>query len=114
MSGDAVIARRPARRAGRTPGASHRTRQTGVSMDRSYKEDIPKYRAALEELKQKFSALDSNTDWTALRIEPLLKHVKCLDQILTSPEFAARRPGCAKASPCSTPTWFTSARTSRN
>lgn len=28
------------------------------------------------------------TDWTKLRVEPLLEHVKRLDQILTSPKFA--------------------------
>jgi hypothetical protein len=56
-------------------------------MDRSYKEDIPGFRAALEEMKEAFSELDSKTDWTGLRIEPLLTHVTRLDQILRSPKF---------------------------
>ena len=57
-------------------------------MDRSYKEDIPKAKRALEELKREFSGIASTTDWTKLRIEPLLDHVKCLEQFLRSPKFA--------------------------
>jgi hypothetical protein len=57
-------------------------------MDRSYKEDIPRTRRALEELKKEFSGVASTTDWTKLRIEPLLDHVKCLDRLLRSPKFA--------------------------
>jgi hypothetical protein len=57
-------------------------------MDRSYKEDIPKAKRALEELKKEFSGVASTTDWTKLRIEPLLDHVKCLERLLRSPRFA--------------------------
>jgi hypothetical protein len=57
-------------------------------MDRSYKEDIPSTRRALEELKKEFSGVVSTTDWTKLRIEPLLDHVKSLDRLLRSPKFA--------------------------
>jgi hypothetical protein len=57
-------------------------------MDRSYKEDIPKARRALAELKKEFSALASTTDWTKLRIEPLLDHVKSLERLLRSSKFA--------------------------
>jgi len=57
-------------------------------MDRSYKEDIPRTRRALEELKKEFSGVTSTTDWTKLRIEPLLEHVKSLDRLLRSPKFA--------------------------
>ena len=57
-------------------------------MDRSYKEDIPKNRRALEELKKEFSDVASTTDWTKLRIEPLLEHVKFLERLLRSPKFA--------------------------
>lgn len=56
-------------------------------MDRSYKEDIPKSRRALEKLKKEFSGVASTTDWTKLRIEPLLDHVKSLDRLLRSPKF---------------------------
>ena len=57
-------------------------------MDRSYKEDIPKTKRALEELKKEFSGVASTTDWTNLRIEPLLDHVKSLERLLRSPKFA--------------------------
>lgn len=57
-------------------------------MDRSYKEDIPKTKRALEELKKEFSGVASATDWTRLRIEPLLDHVKSLERLLRSPKFA--------------------------
>jgi len=57
-------------------------------MDRSYKEDIPKIKRTLEELKKEFSGVASTTDWTKLRIEPLLDHVKCLERLLRSPKFA--------------------------
>jgi hypothetical protein len=57
-------------------------------MDRSYKEDIPRARKALEELKKEFSRVASTTNWTKLRIEPLLDHVKSLERLLRSPKFA--------------------------
>jgi hypothetical protein len=57
-------------------------------MDRSYKEDIPRAKRTLEELKKKFSGVASSTDWTKLRIEPLLDHVKALERLLRSPKFA--------------------------
>jgi hypothetical protein len=57
-------------------------------MDRTYKEDIPSHRRALEELKKEFSGVASNTDWTKLRIEPLLEHVKLLERLLRSPKFS--------------------------
>jgi len=57
-------------------------------MDRTYKGDIPSTRRALEELKKEFSGVASTTDWTKLRIEPLLDHVKSLEGLLRSPKFA--------------------------
>jgi hypothetical protein len=57
-------------------------------MDRSYKEDIPKAKKALEELKKEFSGIASTTDWTKLRVEPLLEHVKFLERLLRSPKFS--------------------------
>ena len=57
-------------------------------MDRSYKEDIPSTRRALEELKKEFSGVASTTDWTKLRIESLLDHVKFLERLLRSPKFS--------------------------
>ena len=57
-------------------------------MDRSYKEDIHRAKRVLEELKKEFSRLASTTDWTKLRIEPLLDHVESLERLLRSPRFA--------------------------
>src|ERR1700751_470505 len=57
-------------------------------MDRSYKEDIPRAKRTLEELKKEFSGVASTTDWTKLRIEPLLDHVNSLDRLLRSQKFA--------------------------
>jgi hypothetical protein len=57
-------------------------------MDRSYKEEIPKMKRALEQVKKEFSGVASTTDWTRLRIEPLLDHVKSLERLLRSPKFA--------------------------
>src|SRR5689334_25303844 len=57
-------------------------------MDRSYKEDIPKAKRALEQLKKEFASVASPTNWIKLRIEPLLEHVKSLDRLLRSAKFA--------------------------
>jgi hypothetical protein len=57
-------------------------------MDRSYKEDVPKNRRALEQLKKEFLGVASATDWTKLRIEPLLEHVKFLERLLRSQKFS--------------------------
>jgi len=57
-------------------------------MDRRYKEDIPRMRRSLEKMKKEFSGVASTTDWTKLRIEPLLDHAKFLERLLRSPKFA--------------------------
>ena len=58
-------------------------------VDRVYKADLPRLRKALEKLREDFSNLDSSkTDWTKLRIEPLLKHLDSLEQLLHSQEFS--------------------------
>lgn len=82
-------------------------------MDRSYKEDIPKAKRALEKLKKEFAGVSSATNWTKLRIEPLLDHVKPLERLLGSPKFARETARLRRESGCSTRTWFTSARTSK-
>ncbi len=56
-------------------------------MDRVYKEDIPRKRRELAELKEEFSHVASTTDWTKLRIEPLLEHARSLERLLRSPKF---------------------------
>lgn len=53
-------------------------------MDRVYKSDIPALRKALEKLKTEFSELKSRTDWTKLRVEPLLRHARELEERLKS------------------------------
>jgi hypothetical protein len=58
-------------------------------VDRVYKAELPRLRNALEKLRENFSDLDSSTtDWTKLRIEPLLKHLDSLEQLLHSEEFS--------------------------
>ncbi len=57
-------------------------------MDRVYKKLIPAQRKALEKLREDFSNLGSKTDWTRLRIEPLLKHAERLEQMMGSGEFS--------------------------
>ncbi len=57
-------------------------------MDRVYKAGIPAQRKALELLKEAFSELGSGTDWTRLRIDPLLEHARSLERLLRSPKFS--------------------------
>jgi hypothetical protein len=57
-------------------------------MDRVYKRGIPDIVKSLEQLKVEFVNLGSTTDWTRLRIEPLLEHAKLLDRRLRSRKFA--------------------------
>ena len=58
-------------------------------VDRVYKADLPRLRKALEKLREDFSNFDSGkTDWTKLRIDPLLKHLDSLEQLLHSEEFS--------------------------
>ena len=58
-------------------------------MDRVYLANIPKYKTMLAKLKSEFSALTTTTDWAKLRVEPLLAHVRSLDQLLRSPRFSS-------------------------
>jgi predicted nucleic acid-binding Zn-ribbon protein len=57
-------------------------------VDRVYKHDLPRLRRSLEELKSGFSSLETKTDWTGLRIEPLLKHIESLERSLSAGEFS--------------------------
>ena len=58
-------------------------------VDRVYKAELPRLRKTLEKLRNDFSNLGSTkTDWTRLRIEPLLKHLEALEQLLHSQEFS--------------------------
>jgi hypothetical protein len=58
-------------------------------VDRVYKKQLPRLRNDLEKLKDSFSSLGSSkTDWTKLRIDPLLRHLDSLEQQLHSEEFS--------------------------
>ena len=57
-------------------------------VDRVYKAGIPKLRNELARLKEEFSTLESGTDWTKLRVEPLLRHAEVLEGLLSQPDFA--------------------------
>jgi molecular chaperone GrpE (heat shock protein) len=66
-------------------------------VDSVYKAGLPRLRKDLEKLREDFAVLGSKTDWTRLRIEPLLKHLDSLEQLLNSgefsPEFSRLRKG---------------------
>ena len=57
-------------------------------VDRVYKNGLPQLRNALERLREDFTNLGSKTDWTRLRIEPLLRHLESLEELLESDEFS--------------------------
>ncbi|HEV8050221.1 MAG TPA: hypothetical protein VGP88_06470 [Thermoplasmata archaeon] len=57
-------------------------------VDRVYKGSLPGFRAQLEELRAGFAELASPTDWTTLRIEPLLRHVDSLQRLTDSADHA--------------------------
>jgi molecular chaperone GrpE (heat shock protein) len=69
-------------------------------VDRVYKAALPRLRADLEKLREEFSSLGSTkTNWTELRIEPLLRHLDSLEHLLHSDEhsreFSRLRKGVA-------------------
>ena len=57
-------------------------------VDRVYKEELPRLKNTLVKLREEFAHLDSKTDWTKLRIEPLLKHLESLQHLIESGEFS--------------------------
>jgi len=62
-------------------------------VDRVYKKQIPALRKALEELRENFSNRSSKTNWTKLRIEPLIRHAESLERLLGSREFSRLTKG---------------------
>ena len=58
-------------------------------MDKAYKSDIPRHKKTLLDLKREFLRISTSTDWTKLRIEPLLKHVSALERLLLAPQFSS-------------------------
>ena len=58
-------------------------------VDRVYKSALPQLRADLERLRKEFSDLGSTkTNWIELRIDPLLRHLDSLEQLLHSKEHS--------------------------
>jgi predicted RNase H-like nuclease (RuvC/YqgF family) len=57
-------------------------------VDRVYKNDIPELRRKLENLQDEFESLRPKTNWTKLRIEPLISHAGSLQRLLESEEFS--------------------------
>jgi molecular chaperone GrpE (heat shock protein) len=54
-------------------------------VDRVYKASLPRLKADLERLREEFSRLGSTkTDWIELRIDPLLRHLDTLEELLRS------------------------------
>ncbi len=51
-------------------------------VDRVYRAGIPALRKDLEKLKTEFSRIKSKTDWTTVRVEPLLRHARQLEHQL--------------------------------
>jgi hypothetical protein len=68
-------------------------------VDRVYKASLPALRKDLENLRDGFARLGTRTDWSELRIEPLLRHLDSLQRPLRSErfsqEFARLRRGVA-------------------
>jgi molecular chaperone GrpE (heat shock protein) len=59
-------------------------------VDRVYKSALPRLRDSLQRLREDFSDLgQTKTDWTALRIDPLLDHLDALERLLHSREFSS-------------------------
>ena len=57
-------------------------------VDRVYKSGLTDLRKSLEKLKRELARLDTETNWSKLRVEPLLKHARALEQLLRSPQFS--------------------------
>lgn len=53
-----------------------------------YKADIPALKEELQKLRDGFSGLGTKTDWTKLRVEPLLRHAESLERQLNSEVFS--------------------------
>lgn len=60
-------------------------------VDRVYKNDLPRLRAALFEMRSEFSQIEPRTDWVRLRIDPLLTHLNRLEALVRRWEAARLR-----------------------
>ncbi len=59
-------------------------------VDRVYKGAIPEFRIRLEAIRKDFASIPSRTDWNRLRVEPLLQHVRSLEEVLRSKRHAVQ------------------------
>ena len=58
-------------------------------VDRAYKEDLPRLKNRLEDLRADFADLGPRgSTWARLRIDPLLKHLDALERLMNSEEFS--------------------------
>jgi hypothetical protein len=57
-------------------------------VDRVYKADLPRLRRSLLKMREEFSKLHSKTNWSTLRVDPLLDHVRSLERIIGSKKFS--------------------------
>ena len=57
-------------------------------VDRVYREDLPRLRRILRDLRSEFVRLETRTDWVGLRIDPLLRNLESLEGVLRAREFS--------------------------
>ncbi len=62
-------------------------------VDRVYRSDLPQLRKALERLRVEFRKIDSTTDWSKLRLDPLIQHAVQLERRLKAHGSARLRRG---------------------
>jgi hypothetical protein len=58
-------------------------------VDVVYKKSLPELKNALTKLKDEFSKLEgAKTNWSKLRIDPLIRHLESLQETIESKEFS--------------------------
>lgn len=57
-------------------------------VDRVYRTGVPQLRKELLRLRERFSTLDTKTDWIRLRVDPVLTHAEELEKLLMSRKFS--------------------------
>ena len=62
-------------------------------VDRVYKNDLPRLRGVLLEMKSEFSKIEPSTDWVRLRVDPLLRHLELLERLVPTLESSDVRGG---------------------
>lgn len=62
-------------------------------VDRVYKNDLPRLREDLLEMRSELSKIEPSTDWVRLRIAPLLRHLERLERLVPAIESSGFRGG---------------------